>query len=43
MNQFPAETVGVVVDSYHVWWDPELAAQVERAATVRQRFARLPV
>ncbi|WP_330455809.1 sugar phosphate isomerase/epimerase [Streptomyces sp. NBC_00820] len=28
---FPAEQVGVVVDSYHVWWDPELAAQIARA------------
>jgi sugar phosphate isomerase/epimerase len=23
---------GVVVDSYHVWWDPELEAQIARAA-----------
>ena len=23
---YPAETVGVVVDTFHVWWDPELAA-----------------
>ncbi|CAI9403759.1 sugar phosphate isomerase/epimerase family protein [Aestuariimicrobium sp. T2.26MG-19.2B] len=30
-EQFPAEWVGVVVDSYHVWWDPELARQVNRA------------
>jgi sugar phosphate isomerase/epimerase len=29
--QFPAETVGVVVDTYHVWWDPQLVAQVGRA------------
>lgn len=28
---FPAEQVGVVVDTYHSWWDPELAAQVRRA------------
>ncbi|MFI8912753.1 sugar phosphate isomerase/epimerase family protein [Streptomyces sp. NPDC053513] len=28
---FPAEQVGVVVDSYHVWWDPDLAAQIARA------------
>ncbi len=28
---FPAETVGVVVDTYHVWWDPKLAAQIARA------------
>jgi sugar phosphate isomerase/epimerase len=24
--------VGVVVDAYHVWWDPELERQLERAA-----------
>jgi sugar phosphate isomerase/epimerase len=30
-EQFPAEAVGVVVDAYHVWWDPELAEQVARA------------
>ena len=28
---FPAEQVGVVVDTYHVWWDPDLAAQIARA------------
>ncbi|MDX2393568.1 sugar phosphate isomerase/epimerase [Streptomyces sp. DK15] len=27
----PVEQVGVVVDSYHVWWDPELPGQIERA------------
>jgi sugar phosphate isomerase/epimerase len=29
---FPAEQVGVVVDTYHSWWDPELEAQIRRAA-----------
>jgi sugar phosphate isomerase/epimerase len=24
--------VGVVIDAYHVWWDPELESQIERAA-----------
>lgn len=24
--------VGVVIDAYHVWWDPQLYAQIERAA-----------
>ena len=24
---------GVVVDAYHVWWDPDLAAQVARAGS----------
>ncbi|MDQ1570175.1 MAG: hypothetical protein QOF79_849 [Actinomycetota bacterium] len=30
-EQFPSRSVGVVVDTFHVWWDPQLAAQVERA------------
>ncbi|MFT4261921.1 MAG: sugar phosphate isomerase/epimerase family protein [Nocardioides sp.] len=30
-EQFTAEQVGVVVDSFHVWWDPQLEAQVARA------------
>jgi sugar phosphate isomerase/epimerase len=29
--QFPAEAVGVVVDTYHVWWDAGLAGQIARA------------
>jgi sugar phosphate isomerase/epimerase len=28
---FPADAVGVVVDTYHVWWDPDLQTQVARA------------
>jgi sugar phosphate isomerase/epimerase len=28
---YPADTVGVVVDTYHVWWDPDLAGQLARA------------
>ena len=28
---FPTCSVGVVVDTFHVWWDPELPEQVERA------------
>ena len=27
----PADAVGVVVDTFHVWWDPALAEQVARA------------
>jgi sugar phosphate isomerase/epimerase len=30
-ERFPAEQVGVVVDSFHVWWDPRLAAAINRA------------
>jgi len=29
--QFPADAVGVVVDTYHVWWDADLAADIARA------------
>ncbi len=28
---FPAEVVGVVVDTYHVWWDAQLATDIARA------------
>lgn len=28
---FPPEVVGVCVDSYHVWWDPELDSQLAHA------------
>ncbi len=28
---FPAEAVGVVVDTYHVWWDPRLRDEIARA------------
>lgn len=30
-EQFPATQVGVVVDAYHVWWDPDVYAQIARA------------
>ena len=29
---FPPTQVGVVVDAYHVWWDPDLRTQLKRAA-----------
>jgi sugar phosphate isomerase/epimerase len=31
-ERFDPGQVGVVVDAYHVWWDPELERQFERAA-----------
>jgi sugar phosphate isomerase/epimerase len=27
----PAQTVGVVIDTFHVWWDPELAPRIAEA------------
>lgn len=27
----PAETVGVVVDTFHIWWDPPLEQQIAQA------------
>ena len=29
--QFPEDAVGVVVDTYHVWWDARLTAEIARA------------
>jgi sugar phosphate isomerase/epimerase len=31
-SPYAASEVGVVVDTYHVWWDPELFGQIARAA-----------
>lgn len=30
-EQHPPEQVGVVIDAYHVWWDPKVEAQIARA------------
>jgi sugar phosphate isomerase/epimerase len=30
-ERYPAEQVGVVVDTFHQWWDPDVAAQIARA------------
>jgi sugar phosphate isomerase/epimerase len=32
VEDIPARWGGIALDSYHVWWDPELAGQVQRAA-----------
>jgi sugar phosphate isomerase/epimerase len=29
--QFPAAQVGVCVDTYHIWWDPNVYQAIERA------------
>jgi sugar phosphate isomerase/epimerase len=31
--------VGVAIDAYHVWWDPDLAAQIARAGTANRILA----
>lgn len=36
-EQFPAGQVGVMVDTYHVWWDPQVYAGIARAG------ARVPL
>jgi sugar phosphate isomerase/epimerase len=30
-ERFPAEQVGVTVDTYHIWWDEQAPAQIARA------------
>ncbi|MFJ2742014.1 sugar phosphate isomerase/epimerase family protein [Streptomyces sp. NPDC087440] len=32
-ERFPATQVGVVVDTYHIWWDDQAPAQIARAAS----------
>jgi len=32
----PAETVGVVIDTFHLWWDPDVLGQVARAGRERR-------
>ncbi|MER7976191.1 sugar phosphate isomerase/epimerase family protein [Streptomyces sp. NPDC095817] len=32
-ERFPAEQVGVTVDTYHLWWDDTAPAQIARAGT----------
>jgi sugar phosphate isomerase/epimerase len=31
VDQLASPSVGVVVDAFHVWWDPEVMPQIERA------------
>jgi sugar phosphate isomerase/epimerase len=40
---FPASTVGVVVDTYHVWWDARLAEEIARAGSLGQRIVSYQV
>jgi sugar phosphate isomerase/epimerase len=32
VSLFPADVAGVVVDTYHLWWDSQLSADIGRAA-----------
>ena len=34
-EQFPAAAVSVVVDTFHVWWDPDVIEQIARAGRDR--------
>jgi sugar phosphate isomerase/epimerase len=31
-EQFPSDVVGVVIDTFHLWWDPDVWRQISRAA-----------
>lgn len=33
---YPADAVGVVVDTFHVWWDPELADHIAAAGSQKR-------
>jgi sugar phosphate isomerase/epimerase len=34
-EQFPAAAAGVVVDTFHIWWDPQVLDQIARAGRER--------
>ena len=38
-EQLDSPWVGVAVDVYHVWWDPDLETQIERAAAANRLLA----
>jgi len=38
-DYFESSHVGIVVDVYHTWWDPELHVQIERAGRGNRIFA----
>ena len=35
-SPYPADAVGVVVDTYHLWWDDQVWEQIERAGRERR-------
>jgi sugar phosphate isomerase/epimerase len=41
--RFPADAVGVVVDTYHVWWDARLPEEVARAGSAERRIVSYQV
>lgn len=36
VEAFPVQSVGIVVDVFHVWWDPQVLAQIARAGGARR-------
>jgi sugar phosphate isomerase/epimerase len=36
--EFLGDDVGVAIDTYHVWWDPDLEDQIARAGTTKRIF-----
>ena len=36
--EFLGDDVGVAIDTYHVWWDPDLEVQIARAGTTKRIF-----
>jgi len=37
--QFNSPSLGVVVDVYHLWWDPDLQVEIQRAGDTQRIFA----
>ena len=32
VEHFQSDAVGVIIDAYHVWWDPDIVTQIQNAA-----------
>ena len=41
--RFPPDAVGVVVDTYHVWWDARLPGEIARAGSAGRRIVSYQV
>jgi sugar phosphate isomerase/epimerase len=39
MSEQLGTDVGVAIDTYHVWWDPDLEMQIARAGKAKRIFA----
>lgn len=39
LEEFSSDVLGVAIDVYHVWWDPELEPEIKRSGHLKSIFA----